>query len=404
MIFNKSLIIKPAGADCNFSCNYCFYLRKSDLYPDVKKHRMSLEVLEEMIKQVIQASGKNVGFIWQGGEPTLMGIDFFLKVVEFQQKYGKGQVVSNAFQTNGWLINEDWARLFHKYKFLVGLSIDGEDFIHDRFRKTAGNGKTFEKVWQTANLLRKFNVEFNVLSMVNSESVKYPEKIFNFFLRNNIVYMQFIPIVEYDDKGEIADFSVSPSEYGDFLCRLFDLWYNNGHPYVSVRDFDSLIHKEVRGKCTVCIYDNQCGQHLVVEHNGDVYACDFFVEPKWKYGNLMETPLPELMLSKKCEEFTNLKMNLNRECFDCKWLGYCYCGCQKFRGIKDDTENKFYFCESYKEFFEYSVPKVKKLARIIKDSENRDRDYEFADVEKKVGRNEPCPCGSGLKYKHCCGR
>jgi len=403
MVFDKSLIIKPAGADCNFDCDYCFYLKKSELYPDVKKHQMSVDVLEEMIKQVMQSSGRQVGFIWQGGEPTLMGLDFFKKVVEFQQKYGKGQIVSNAFQTNGYLLNEDWARLFHQYKFLIGLSIDGEPPVHNRFRRTIGGGSTFEKIWQNMELLRRYDVDFNFLAMVNSESAKYPEKTFNFFLKNNIIYMQFIPIVEYDNKGEIADFSVSASAYGDFLCRLFDLWYNNGHPNTSVRDFDSLLHKEVRGRSTICIYDNRCGQHVVVEHNGDVYACDFFVEPEWKYGNLMETPIPELVLSEKCKEFTNLKMDLQQQCRNCKWLSYCYGGCRKFRGIKDDPEKKYYFCESYKTFFEYSIPKVKKLAKMIKESNRVYREDNLNDVKKKVGRNAPCPCGSGLKYKHCCG-
>jgi len=365
-MFDKSLIVKPAGADCNFDCDYCFYLRKSELYPEIKKHRMSVEVLDETIRQAMQSSGREVSFVWQGGEPTLMGLDFFKKVIEFQKKHGEGQIVCNAFQTNGYLLNEDWARFFDKYKFLIGLSIDGEACVHNRFRRTAGGKLTFKKIWRNLELLKRFNVAFNVLAMVNQESMKYPEKTFNFFLRNEITYMQFIPVVEYGSNGEIADFSVSPSEYGDFLCRIFDLWYNDGHPYTSVRDFDSLLYKEVYGMSTLCIYENRCGQHVVVEHNGDVYACDFFVEPRWKYGNLMETPLPSLVSKEKCKEFENRKMILLPECKDCRWLEYCYGGCLKYRDlIKSEPEEKFYFCESYKVFFPYGIPKIRQLAKKV---------------------------------------
>ena len=403
-MFDKSLIVKPAGADCNFDCDYCFYLKKSELYPEVKKHRMSVEVLDEMIRQAMQSSGREVSFVWQGGEPTLMGLDFFKKVIKFQKKHGKEQIVCNAFQTNGYLLNEDWARFFDEYKFLIGLSIDGEACVHNRFRRTAGGELTFKKIWRNLELLKRFNVEFNVLAMVNQESVKYPEKTFNFFLRNEITYMQFIPAVEYGSNGEIADFSVSPSEYGDFLCRIFDLWYNDGQPYASVRDFDSLLYKEVYGMSNLCIYENRCGQHVVVEHNGDVYACDFFVEPRWKYGNLMETPLPSLVSKEKCKEFENRKMILLPECKDCRWLEYCYGGCLKYRDlIKSEPEEKFYFCESYKAFFPYGIPKIRQLAKKVEDLNRFYGDNSSRNVKKKIGRNDPCPCGSGLKYKYCCG-
>lgn len=368
-MFDKSLIVKPAGADCNFNCDYCFYLNKSDLYPGEKKHRMSVEILEEMIRQTMQSSGKETNFIWQGGEPTLMGLDFFKKAIDYQKKYGKGQIVCNAFQTNGYLLNGKWAKFFNKYKFLIGLSIDGKAGIHDRFRRTAGGAFTFKKIWKNIELLRRYDVEFNVLAMVTGESVKYPEKTFNFFLKNKIYYMQFIPAVECDSNGEIADFSVSPSEYGYFLCRIFDLWYNDGQPCTSVRDFDSLLYKEAYGMSTLCIYDHHCGQHIVVEHNGDVYACDFFVESRWKYGNLIEIPLSELVLQDKCREFEKRKMNLLPECNNCRWLEYCYGGCPKYRGLnKHEPREKFYLCESYKIFFERSIPKIRELARKIKDS------------------------------------
>ena len=401
MVFDKSIIIKPTGADCNFECDYCFYLKKSALYPEEKKHKMPYDVLEEMIKQVMEASGRQAGFIWQGGEPTLLGIEFFEKVVEFQQKYGKGQVVSNAFQTNGWLLNEDWARLFNRYKFLVGLSLDGPDFVQDRFRKTAGRNPTFERVWNNMEAMRRCNVEFNVLSMVNSLSAQHPEDIYKFFVENNLIYMQFIPILEIDGEGNIAEFSVSPSAYGDFLCRLFDVWYNNGDPFTSIRDFDSLINKEIFGKSTICVYDDKCGQHVVVEHTGDVYACDFFVEPQWRYGNLMKTPVPDLAQSKECETFTNKKMQFHPECEDCKWLDFCYGGCLKYRGIvKGEHPERYYYCESLKQFFEYSMPRVREVAHMLIERYNIPRD---ARRHAETGRNEPCPCGSGKKYKHCCG-
>lgn len=363
----NSLLIKPSGPDCNLDCAYCFYLQKAELFPKEKAPRMSLRILEETISQGLQQAPQHISFCWQGGEPTLMGLPFFRKVVEFQKKYGAGKSVGNGLQTNGVLINQEWAEFLGRYNFLVGLSLDGPEHIHDHYR-FAKNGKgTWGKVNAAARVLLDSGVETNALIVVNDYSANYPEEIYQFHKEIGINYMQFIPCVETDlsmpDKA--AGFSVSAEKYGDFLNKNFDLWYADIKDRVaetSVRYFDSVFHNYVGLVAPDCTLAQVCGSYVVVEYNGDVYSCDFFVENDWKLGNVMTHRLDEMLNSSRQAEFRNMKAELPQECKICEWLEKCWGGCTKdrIRDLRDNGVN--HFCLSYKMFFEHADNRLTELA------------------------------------------
>lgn len=363
----NSLLIKPSGPDCNLDCTYCFYLDKANEFPEEKIHRMSLKVLEELIKQTFQQGPKHISFGWQGGEPTLMGLSFFRKAVEFQQKYGEGKIVGNGLQTNGILINQEWANFLAKYNFLVGLSLDGPAHIHDNYRFTKNGKGTWSKVNDTAKLLLDSGVATNALIVVNEYSAKFPEEIYNYHKELGLNYMQFIPCVETDqsERDKAASFSVSDEAYGEFLKRIFDCWYNDikdGIATTSVRYFDSVFHNYVGLEAPECTLAKVCGSYLVVEHNGDVFSCDFFVEDSWKLGNVMTHRLDEMLNSPRQEKFGLIKADLPEECIACEWLKKCWGGCTKDR-IKDPRDKgSNHFCHSYKLFFEHADKKLTDLA------------------------------------------
>jgi len=365
----NSLLVKPASADCNIACEYCFYCPKAALYPDTKIHRMDEHVLSKFIKDYMELSGEHASFGWQGGEPLLMGLDFYKKAIEYQKLHGKpGQIVGNGFQTNATLIDEDWARFFYRYNFLLGVSLDGPAEFHNFYRKDKAGKPTFDRVMNSINILKRFRVDFNILCLLNSRNVKHPVKIYEFFIENGFDFMQFIPCVEINpNTGEIADFSIKPDEYGDFLCDVFDVWYNNGKPTKSIRFFDDVLATYMGMPAPSCHLQEKCGSYVVIEHNGDVYACDFFVEPEWFLGNVMETPLKEIVSSDKFLAFSKRKANLSDVCNSCKWQPICHGGCPKYRIIKHNSaEMPTYFCNSYKKFFEYTEERFRKLARRLR--------------------------------------
>ncbi len=414
----QSILVKPAGADCNLDCTYCFYLEKSDLYPESQKHRMSIDVLREMIRQMMRDGEQSLSFGWQGGEPTLMGLDFFRKAVEFQQKFGRtGQSVGNGIQTNGILINEDWIKFFNEYSFLVGLSLDGPEHIHDRYRFNKGGGPSWSKVLDAAKRMLDQGVAVNALVVVNDYSAQFPQEIYEFHKNLGFEFMQFIPCVEPDPlhPERAASFTVSAEQYGKFLCDIFDCWkadFNGDIPTTSVRYFDSVFHTYVNFPPPECTLLEECGCYVVVEHNGDVYSCDFFVEPEWKLGNLMENSLYDLLNTPLQQKFGCWKKELPPECPECEWLTHCWGGCTKDR-ISDPADNgSNHFCLSYKMFFEHADTDLRRLAkewteRQRWEEEEARRRMAMASVQAsnaKIGRNEPCPCGSGKKYKKCCGK
>lgn len=355
----SSVLVKPASADCNLSCTYCFYLPKSKLYPETKIHRMSDSILRNLIAQMLSLAPEKVSFCWQGGEPTLMGLDFYRRVVHYQLLFKSPlQIVENSLQTNGTLINEEWAKFLAGYDFLVGVSLDGPREIHDYYRRGRGGSGSYEDVVRCLNILSRHNVKFNILTVLHSHNVKDPRGLYRFLTDMGFKYLQFIPCVEKRN-GKIAEFSITPEEYGEFLCEIFDEWFNDGSPNTYVRDFEDILISYVTGEAPSCIFGRTCGRYIVVEHNGDVYPCDFYVERKWFLGNIMNEPIENIIKRKKFTEFKYRKARLAKKCKDCKWLKYCNAGCPRHWEILDFTQN--YFCQSYKTFFEYSHEKFMKL-------------------------------------------
>lgn len=327
---------------------------------------MKDEILKETLRQAFRQSDRSISISWQGGEPTLMGLSFYKRVVQLEKAFGKGKVVGNAFQTNGILLNVKWARFFKKYKFLVGISIDGPEHVHDHYRRTANNSGTWAKVYRNTKMLLFEGVSVNALTCLTDKSVHFPEQIYAFHKAMGLRFMQFIPIVDCDscqNRG-IVPYSVAPEHYGEFLCRVFDLWladFKGGRPTTSVRLFESVLFSCLGETAPQCTFRNRCGEYLVVEHNGDVYACDFFVEHRWKLGNVMHGRLNEMLNSEKQRQFGNLKTQLPGKCRRCKYLRHCHGGCTKDRNLRVGSAGHNYFCLAYRRFFDYALPVFKKM-------------------------------------------
>ncbi len=362
-----SVLIKPSGPDCNLNCTYCFYLKKSALFTTAPVHRMSPEVQEEVIRQVMQQGGASVSLAWQGGEPTLMGLPFFERVIELEKKYGRNQMVGNGLQTNGMLLDEKWARFLKRYDWLVGISLDGPAHIHNHYRLDKGGAFTHQRVESNARMLLDNQVAVNVLCCLTDYSVHYPDELYHYFKEVGLGWMQFIPVVETDpaDPTRAASFSVTAKAYGEFLCRIFDLWiqdFRNGEPTTSVRHFESVFHAYVGMEVPECTMMKECGPYVVIEHNGNVYSCDFFVEPKWKLGNVMTGRLTQMLNSKQQDTFGAAKAVLPGKCRRCPWLLKCQGGCTKDR-IKDPEDQRNpRFCLSYQMFFSHADSRLRLLA------------------------------------------
>ena len=363
-----TLLIKPSGSECNIDCEYCFYKDHPSEFGQGKQ-RMNEQVLEKLVCDYMRLGFAVSGFAWQGGEPTLMGVDFFRRAVQLQKKYGTvGQQVSNTLQTNGVLLDDDWCRFFCDNKFLLGISIDGPKEFHDRYRIDHSGAGTFDRVMRGIEKCKKHGVEFSALVLLNNINVERPDELFNFCIENDLTYLQFIPCVETDPAtGKPADFSITAKQYGDFLCRLFDLWCDYGTDKLNIREFDSLITHYVMGKHTICTYSKQCAGFVVIEHTGDAFCCEFFVEPEWRLGNILETPLEKLAGDRKKRVFARDKEKLCNKCLLCRHLDICRGGCMKDRArwSDEDLTRESYFCESYKQFFDYTVPRFMQIAAAI---------------------------------------
>ena len=365
-----TLLIKPSGSDCNIDCQYCFYKCRA---PEIGqgRQRMSDAVLEKLVTDYMNLRFQMSGFAWQGGEPTLMGLDFYKKAVALQKAHGvAGQEVGNSLQTNAILLdNDDWCRFLQESRFLVGVSIDGPKELHDHYRLDLGGRGTWDRVMAAIERMKAFKVEYNTLSLVNRLTADHADEIFDFLVGLGIRYLQFIPCVEVDpETDEIADFSVTPQQYGAFMCRIFDRWLDFGPAKLSIRDFDSILTYCAGERHTICTFDRQCSQYIVIEHAGDVYPCDFFVDPKWHLGNIFETPIETLAASARKKTFARKKENLCNKCLVCRHLAICRGGCMKDRAPfdKDDYGRESYFCESYRQFFDYALPRFQQLAAQVR--------------------------------------
>ncbi len=424
------VMLKPAGPACNLNCTYCYYLEKSRLYEGKNSFRMTDELLEDFTKQFIKAHEVPVvTFTWQGGEPTLMGLDFYMKALELQNKYSSGKKIENAFQTNGTRLNDDWCKFFYDNNILVGISIDGEEHNHDHFRRTVSDRPTFNKVMKGIELLHKHKVEFNTLSTVNVYNVYFASETYRFLRNIGSGFIQFLPVVEHtagnvsptslrlvapahSSDAKVTDWSVRAKDYGKFLITIFDEWVRNDVARIFVQIFDATLANYAEENPGLCVFNGTCGDALVMEHNGDIYSCDHFVYPEYFRGNISRTPLIEIVKSQKQFDFGIEKRNkLPGYCLRCRFRFACHGECPKHRFLStpDGQPGLNYLCEGYKMFFAHTEPYMEFMAKELKNKRppanvmNWVRNRESQVVRKSVPeRNDPCPCGSGRNFKNCC--
>lgn len=356
------LLVKPTGAICNLGCKYCFFLSTEALYPG-SSFRMSDELLEECIRQYIQSQRvPEVTITWQGGEPTLMGLDFFRRSVEYAENYKRsGMTIHHTIQTNGTLLNDEWCSFFRKHGFLVGISLDGPRELHDAYRVDKSGKPTFDRVMRGLRLLQKNEVNFNILACVHAANADQPLEVYRFFRdKLGAQFIQFIPIVERDNTtgfqegNRVTERSVGAKQYGNFLISIFDEWVRRDVGRIFVQIFDVSLAAWVGAPPGLCIFAPTCGTALVMEHNGDVYSCDHFVEPRYLQGNIREQPLIELVASEKQRRFGMDKRNtLPQYCHQCPVQFACHGGCPKNRFIEtqDGEPGLNYLCAGYKAFF-----------------------------------------------------
>jgi len=435
------LLAKPTGAVCNLDCQYCFFLSKEALYPG-SRFRMADEVLEAYIRQLLEAhQTPEVIVAWQGGEPTLMGLDFFKRSVEYVEKYRKpGQQVLHSMQTNGILVDDAWAAFFKAHKFLIGLSVDGPRAMHDAYRVNKGGQGSFDQVMRGWERLHSHGVDINILCTLHAANADHPVEVYRFF-RDELqaTFLQFIPIIErataetlsianqgwgerpggvrplYLQEGSlVTERSVTAEQYGRFFIGVFEEWVRRDVGKVYVQMFDVTLGAHL-GQYSLCIHAPTCGLALALEHNGDLYSCDHFVEPKYLLGNIRETPMLDLIVSDQQRKFGQDKLDsLPRYCRECEVRFACHGGCPKDRFIRtpDGDPGLNYLCAGFKRFFGH----VDRPMRIMADLLRRGRpaadimswyaqeDTRLAEVCARMGRNDPCPCGSGKKVKFCHGK
>jgi uncharacterized protein len=369
-------MLKPAGARCNLACRYCFYLEKEALYPGAAFH-MSDAVLESFTRQYIASQpGPEITFAWQGGEPMLLGLDFYRRAVALQgQCCPPGKRIANAFQTNGTLLDDAWCVFFHEHGFLVGLSLDGPRRLHDRYRVDKGGRPTFDRVMAGLALLRRHRVEFNILCCVHAGNADRSLEVYR-FLRDEAgaQFIQFIPIVEPAGHGEavaspVSDRSVSGPQYGEFLCRVFDEWVRRDVGRVFVQIFDAALGIWLGRPASLCLFAETCGRALALEHTGDLYACDHFVTPAHRLGNIADAPLAALAQSRQQAAFGQAKQTtLPRACRECPVRFACHSECPKNRLLTtaDGEPGLNYLCEGYKRFFTHIAGPMERMAELLR--------------------------------------
>src|SRR5512137_386486 len=414
------LLAKPTGAICNLDCAYCFFLDKEALYPG-SKFRMSDEVLEQYIRQLIEShQTDSVNIAWQGGEPTLMGLDFFRRTMTVVEKHRRpGMHFLHTMQTNGTLLDDEWAAFFKEHNFLIGISIDGPRPLHDVYRVDKGGQPTFDRVMRGLHLLQKHGVEYNVLTTVNRVNADYPLEVYR-FLRDEVKtdWMQFIPVVErinadgltlYQQGATVSDRSVQPDQFGRFLITIYDEWVRHDVGKIFVQTFEAALRNWLGMNASgMCVFNETCGTGLAIEHNGDLYSCDHFVEPNYLLGNIQQDHLIELVASPQQLKFGQDKRDtLPRYCRECDVRFACHGECPKNRFIEtpDGEPGLNYLCAGFKLFFQHVDFSMKLLAGLVRRGREAKEVMAILDrVFANIDRNDPCPCGSGRKFKQCHGR
>jgi len=421
------VLAKPTGATCNLDCAYCFFLEKERLYPG-SRFRMSDELLETYIRQLIKAHrSKEVTVAWQGGEPTLMGVDFYQRAIAYQDKYRKpGMTFENTMQTNGTLLDDEWCDFFRENNFLIGISIDGPRELHDTYRVDRGGKGTFDRVMRGLRLLQKHEVEYNILVAVNRSNADYPREVYR-FLRDEVgtSWLQLIPVIErLDEDGgrtllqqgsRVSERSVQPEQFGRFLIAVFDEWVRHDVGQVYVQTFEAAARNWLRMPSSgMCVFEETCGLGLALEHNGDLYSCDHFVEPDYLLGNIMDTRMIEMVGSEKQRAFGQDKRDaLPRVCRECDVLFACHGECPKNRFLttRDGEAGLNYLCAGWKAFFHRADEPLQMIAMLMRMGRPAsdvmrilaEKDAEREAAFARARRNDPCPCGSGLKFKVCHG-
>ena len=441
------ILAKPTGAVCNLDCKYCFFLSKEMLYPG-SRFRMADELLETYLRQLLEShQAPEVTIAWQGGEPTLMGLDFFRRSVEIVEQVRRpGQQVLYTVQTNGTRINDEWAAFFKEHNFLVGLSVDGPQSLHDAYRVNKGGQGSFDQVMRGWQSLSRQAVDVNILCTVHAANADHPLQVYQFF-RDTLQaqYLQFIPIVEratpetlpqanrgwgggpegepssserplYTQSGElVTGRSVQPEQYGRFLCAIFDEWVRRDVGKIFVQSFDAALASWI-GQPSLCIFQPTCGLSLALEHNGDLYSCDHFVEPAFLLGNIQQTHMLELLTSPRQRQFGRDKYDtLPKYCRECEVLFACYGECprNRFLHTPDGEAGLNYLCASYKLFFKHIDRPVRLMAELLRRGRYADEVMNLLAMEDlqrlkqalaSARPGDPCPCGSGKKFRQCHGR
>ncbi len=363
------VFVKPTGSICNLGCHYCYYLKKEFLYPERESFCMPDIILEEYIVQHIEASAEPViRFSWHGGEPTVLGLDYFRNIVAIQRKYQPlDQRIANGMQTNGILLDEDWCQFLADEGFFVGLSLDGPQEMHDRHRLTKGGQPTFDQTMQGYELLRQHQVSTDLLCVVNAHNVRFPTELYRFFKQIGAKYVSFLPMVELQSDAQrgINPLTVPADEWGNFLCTIFDEWVSQDIGQIKIQIFEEAARTAFGQEHSLCIFRPICGDIPVVEHNGDFYSCDHFVDKKHHLGNIIETPLVKLLDSPAQRAFGKAKLDfLPRYCRECEVRDMCHGECPKNRFIRtpDGEEGLNYLCAGYKRFFSHCKPFIAEVA------------------------------------------
>ncbi len=404
---------KPIGATCNLACHYCYYSKKAGLYPGRDSLAMSPDVLEAYIsRQIEAASDQVVRFSWHGGEPTLLGLDYFREVVSLERRHNpKGKRIANGIQTNGTLIDEDWCRFFAGEGFAVGISLDGPEDLHDRFRRGRGHDPSYGLVRQGYELLRRYRIPCEILCVIHRDNSLYPLDVYRFFKEIGAESITFLPLVEPDPReaSGASPRSVPAEALGRFLSVIFAEWKRLDIGKVKVDIFEEVARGALGQGPALCVFRKTCGDVPVVEHNGDFYCCDHFVDERHRLGNILETDLVDLLESPAQRAFGEAKWTgLPRYCLRCDVLEMCYGGCPKDRILRtpEGEPGLNYLCAGLREFFRSCLPFVSELASLwhqkMADEKNAPVAAENFRPTPKISRNDPCPCGSGRKFKRCC--
>lgn len=364
------VFVKPIGSKCNLHCQYCYYLEKDRIYPH-RETRMHYDILEKYIAQHIEATPGNViTFSWHGGEPTLLGLNYFRKVMEIQKKHQPpNTTILNGIQTNGTLISDNWCRFLAEENFAVGLSLDGPREMHNRYRKTKDNKPTYDQTIQGYYKLHRHRVHIDILCVVNSHNVKFPQRVYRFFEEIDAKYISFLPLVEFQPftTENVSERSISPESWGSFLCKVFDEWIENGIGKIKIQIFEEATRTAFDQEHSLCIFRPTCGDIPIIEHNGDFYSCDHYVDVEHRLGNITETSFVELLESPTQKRFGQDKLlYLPSFCITCEVRAMCNGGCPKnrFKTTHEGEPGLNYLCAGYKRFFNYCQPFVSEVAAL----------------------------------------